>query len=295
VKDKQIVIVGAGPAGLSAAIYTGRAGFATVVLGCTPKIAGDYDVDNYFGFPETVSGRELMERGHKQAARFGAEILCDRVVGIHAEDPDGFHIKTENDAYAAHAVILATGVARVRPGIENIHDYEGRGVSYCVSCDGFFYRGKKVMVLGEGVFAANQALELRNYTPNIALCPQGKPLSMSESFRQRLEDAGIPIINKKIDTLAGNNGLDRIHYADGSDEGMDGLFIALGEASALDFAYSLGLVRDGVFIEVDEKQGTNVPGVFAAGDCTGGFLQISVAVGEGAKAARAAINYIKKR
>jgi thioredoxin reductase (NADPH) len=291
--NPRIAIVGAGPAGLSAAIYTGRSGIETTVLGCAPKIAGDYEVDNYFGFPTTVTGRELIERGQEQAKRFGARISCDRVLGVHMDENGGFELKTEKDTVSAGAVILATGVSRVRPGIANLQDYEGKGVSYCVSCDGFFYRNKQVLVLGEGVYAANQALELRNYTPNVAICTQGKEPSITPEFRARLDEAGLPIIEKRIQTLAGANGLERVRYADGGEAPVDGLFIALGEASALDFAYSLGLLREGVFIKVDEEQRTNIPGVFAAGDCTGGYLQIAVAVGEGAKAARAALGHVK--
>lgn len=289
----DILIIGQGPAGLSAAIYTARAGMSTLILGCAPKVAGDYEIDNYFGFMESISGKDLIERGRHQATRFGAGIRCDRVLGLRQTETGAFVGKTENQEIEAQALILATGVSRIRPGISNLADYEGKGVSYCVSCDGFFYRNKKVLVLGEGVYAANQALELRNYTPHVAICTQGKGLTITPEFRARLDEAGLPIIEKKIQTLAGAQGLELARYADGTEEPTDGLFIALGEASALDFAYSLGLLREGVFIKVDEEQRTNIPGVFAAGDCTGGYLQIAVAVGEGAKAARAALGHVK--
>ncbi|MFW5734875.1 MAG: NAD(P)/FAD-dependent oxidoreductase, partial [Oceanidesulfovibrio sp.] len=145
-ETKHLTIVGAGPAGLSAAIYAARAGLSTLVLGCAPKIAGDYDIDNYFGFPETISGKELVERGRAQAERFGAVIRCDRVLGVHMDEDMRFTVKTEGSEVKTCAVILATGVSRVRPGVENLGDYEGKGVSYCVSCDGYFVRGKKVVV-----------------------------------------------------------------------------------------------------------------------------------------------------
>ncbi len=290
---RPLVIIGAGPAGLSAAIYAARAGLTTLVLGCDPKIAGDYDIDNYFGFPETISGRELVARGRRQAERFGAEIHCARVLGIHADDA-GFLVTAEDDSIAACAVILATGVARVRPKIPGLAGYEGRGISYCVSCDGFFFRNKPVVVLGEGSFAANQALELSTYTPQVRICTQGRPLSMSQEFLDRLHQADIPILESSIVELAGAPALERVVYANGSDQEASGLFIAMGEASSLDFAYALGVERNGVFLVADADGRTNVPGVFAAGDCIGGFLQISVAVGDGAKAARSAIDYVKK-
>jgi thioredoxin reductase (NADPH) len=149
------------------------------------------------------------------------------------------------------------------------------------------------MVMGEGVFAANQALELKEYTPDVSICTQGNDLTITPPFLKRLEKAGIPIIEKTAIQATGANGLEGIVYDDGATEPVDGIFVARGEASSLDFAYSLGLLRNGVFIEADGEQKTNVPGVFAAGDCVGNFLQISVAVGEGAKAGRSAIKYLK--
>ena len=289
----EILIIGQGPAGLSAAIYAGRAGMKTLIVGCAPKVAGDYIIDNYFGFPEPVTGKALIERGIRQAQKFGVDLRCERVLGIHAE-ADGYRVRTEEGEIGAPAVILATGVSRVRPGIKNIADYEGRGVSYCVSCDGFFHRGKRVMVLGEGIFAANQALELLQYTPHVVICTQGKPLDMTPPFAEKLRDAGIGVQENKVVSLEGDGELSGVIFDDNTGQTVDGLFVAMGQASASDFAYSLGLVRNGEFIETDARQQTNLPGIFAAGDCVGRFLQISVAVGEGALAARSAIGHAKK-
>lgn len=291
----QVVIIGAGPAGLSAGIYTARAGIDTVILGCDPKVAGDYDIDNYFGFPDSITGAELLTRGRAQAQRFGAKIRCERVVGVHHGDAGGYVVKTEKGEIEACSVILATGVARIRPGIDNVDDYDGKGVSYCVSCDGFFYRQKPVLVLGEGIFAANQALELTQYTPQVTVITQGKAPAMGEEFMAKLSDAKIKIIEGKVERLEGENGLERAILADGTAIEAHGLFVAMGEASSLDFAFSLGVERRGVFINADQEQKTNIPGVYAAGDCVGNFLQISVAVGEGAKAGRAAIKHVKKQ
>lgn len=288
-----LAIIGAGPAGLSAAIYTARAGIDTMIFGCAPKIAGDYDIDNYFGFEEAITGMELMQRGKRQAERFGAETSCERVLSVHQQEDGHFHLTTERREVESCAVILATGVSRVRPGISNLEDYEGKGVSYCVSCDGFFYRGRKVMVLGEGIFAANQALELTTYTPDVSVCTQGKEPTMTAEFAARLEEAGIPVFTDKIVSLQGAPALESAAFADGRQRDFEGLFVAMGEASSSDFAYTLGLERSGVFIKADCEQRTNISGVFTAGDCVGRFLQISVAVGEGAIAARAAIAHVK--
>ena len=190
--NAPLVIIGSGPAGLSAAIYTARAGIPTLVLGSTPKVAGEYDIDNYFGFDETISGRDLIERGRRQAERFGAQLREERVLAVHHGDAGGFHVKTDKGTYDACAVVLATGVARVRPGIDNLGDYEGKGVSYCVSCDGFFYRGKQVLVLGEGIFAANQALELTQYTPHVS---RGWPVTTA------LSALCSPTVRKRLPTV----------------------------------------------------------------------------------------------
>ena len=290
----KLLVIGAGPAGLSAAIYASRAGIETLVLGCQPKVAGNYDIDNYFGFAETISGQELIERGLAQAKRFGSDIHCERVLSVAQQANGGFLAKTESREIGVQAVIIATGVSRARPSIENLHDYEGRGVSYCVSCDGFFFRNKETIVIGEGNFAANQALELLQYTPLVAICTQGNRPTMNEDFQRRLGDAKIDVIDGRITRLLGDGFLTKARFADGSERTVWGLFVAMGEASSADFANALGLERNGEFIQVDHHQKTNVPGVFAAGDCTGGFLQIAVAVGEGAKAGNSAIKYIRE-
>jgi len=291
-KNDQLIIIGKGPAGLSAGIYAGRAGIGTTVIGCAPKVAGDYHIDNYFGFPETITGGQLIELGTKQAQRFGVTIREERVLGVH-QTAEGFEVQSEQGHYPACAIILATGVSRIRPGIENLDAFEGNGVSYCVSCDGFFFRNKTVMVVGEGNYAANQALELKQYTPHVSICSQKKPLQMTPEFVDKLRETDITVTEEKIERLVGEETLEGVVFAGGGQAAADGLFVAMGQASAADFAMTLGLERNGEFIQADNLQQTNIPGVFAAGDCVGRFLQISVAVGEGALAARAAIRHIK--
>jgi len=293
-KETETLIIGQGPAGLSAAIYTARGGIKTMLLGCDPKIAGDYDIDNYFGFHETISGKELIERGVAQAKRFGAEMLCDRVLAIHFDDTGKYIVKTENDEYRACSVIFATGVSRKKPDIPGVDKFDGRGISWCVSCDGFFFKGKKVLVAGEGIYAANQAIELTDYTPDVAICTLGKENTITPEYMKRLRELNIPVIEKSIKELKGDDTLKGVVFNDGEEVNAAGIFIALGDASSTDFARSLGIITEGNFIQVDRDMKTNAPGIFAAGDCTGGFLQIAVAVGEGAVAARSAIAYVKE-
>jgi len=236
-----------------------------------------------------------MERGRRQALRFGSDLRKEKVLGVHHGDAGGFQVKTDQGEYRACAVILATGASRNRPRIKGLADYEGKGVSYCVSCDGFFHRGKPVLVAGEGLFAANQALELLTYTPNVRICTLGKPADIPPDYARRLEEAGIEVIVDAVASLEGASGLEAVVLAGGRRVEASGLFIAMGEASSTDFAYSLGVARNGIFLETDREMKTNIEGVFAAGDCTGGFLQIAVAVGEGALAGRSAIAWLKER
>jgi len=292
-KEVEVLIIGQGPAGLSAAVYTARAGMKTKILGCDPHIAGDYDIDNYFGFEETISGRELIDRGIKQASRFGVEMECDRVLSIHFDESGKYKVKTEADEILACSIILATGVSRKKPPVSNLDAYEGRGVSYCVSCDGFFFKNKKVLVAGEGNYAANQAIELAEYTPHVAISTVGKESAITPEYMEKLKKLNIDIIEKSITTLKGDKTLSSVTFEDGTDYETDGLFIAMGDASSVDFALSLGVFTEGNFIQVDRHMKTNAPGILAAGDCTGGFLQISVAVGEGALAAKSAIEHVR--
>ncbi len=295
-KETQLVIIGQGPAGLSAAIYTARANIDTVVVGLRPKIDGDYDIENYFGFADVVKGSDLMAAGRAQTVKAGAQLHDERVLGVHwADDGQGFTVKTEAGHYKTCAVIIAAGVSRVRPGIQGFERYDGKGVSFCVSCDGPFNRNKPVLVLGEGVYAADCALELLTYTSDVTVCANGKQLAIPQDMLDELEAKGVGIVPDKIERLEGLDGLEGVVFADGSRRDAYGMFVAMGEASTTSFAKTIGLEQDDKgYIKVDGMMHTNMPGIFAAGDCVGRFKQIAVAVGEGALAAREAMAYVKQ-
>ncbi len=290
----DVSIIGHGPAGLSAAIYTSRAGLKTQVIGCDPKVAGDYFIDNYFGCPEGISGKALIKKGAAQAKKFGTKVVNEKVLSIEYGNDKTFTIKTEKSKSNVKAVILATGISRSKPKIPDLDSLEGKGVSYCVSCDGFFYKGKKTVVLGEGNFAVNQAMELLQYTKDVALCTDGKDPEYSDEFKDFISTTQMPIYIKKVESLIGDKSLTGIKFTTGEEIKADGLFIAIGDASLLDFSRGLGVIINNNYIEVNNQQRTNVEGVYAAGDCTGGFMQISAAVGEGANAGKSVIDYIKK-
>ena len=268
--NKNIVIIGGGPTGISAALYTLRAGIDTkVVVNGESALQKAENIENYYGFPGGISGPELLENGIKQAKELGADIVEEEVVGLGFEEK--LIVKTNKGVYEADAVIMAMGQQRKAPSIPGIKEFEGRGVSYCAVCDGFFYRGKTVAVLGSGEYAMAEAAEL-------------KPLA----------DKVIMIENpEEVESFEGTDVIKEIVYKNGEKTDIDGLFVAYGTAGSGDLARKLGIMTEGNKILVDEKMATNVPGIFAAGDCIGGVLQVSTAVAEGAIAAKSAISFVR--
>lgn len=272
--SKNVIIIGGGPAGVSASLYTVRAGIDTTLI-----VHGDSaldkaeNIENYYGFPGGISGAELKERGLEQARGLGVRVLEEEVVGLGFEDK--LVVKTVGKTYPADAIIIAMGSQRKAPGIPGIKEFEGRGVSYCAVCDGFFYRGKTVAVLGSGEYADSEAAELAPLAGTVI----------------RLDDADA------IERFSGEEGADgklrRVEFKDGTSQEIDGLFIAYGTAGPGDLAKKIGIMTEGSRLIVNEEMATNVPGIFAAGDCTGGLLQVSKAVADGAKAATSAIRFLR--
>jgi len=286
----DVIIIGKGPAGLSAALYTVRAKLSTLVIGKNDSAlrkAGK--IENYFGFSNPISGEYLLEEGEKQARRLGTEILDEEVIAINKKD--FFEVTTANGRFKGKALLLATGQPQKKINIENLADFEGKGISYCSTCDGFFYNNLKVGVLGFKDFAIHEAVELEAYTGHITIFTNGKELEVSEKYAHDVKK--FKINTKPIAKLDGSQFLERVIFKDGTSEDIDGLFIAYETASSVDFARKMGIVIDGNSVVVDKNQQTNIDGLFAAGDCTGGFKQISVAVGQGALAGRKIIEYVR--
>jgi len=286
------IIIGRGPAGISCAIYTTRANLKTLVIGKNDSVLLKADkVENYYGFEEPVSGRQLLEAGERQVLRLGARIVTDEVVGI--EKTDLFTVRCVNGEYQAKTVLLAPGSPVAKAPVPGIEAYEGMGVSYCTTCDGFFYRNKKVGVLGYTDYAIHEAMELLAFTKGITIYTNGMALSVSPAFRQQMD--AFRINPGKIKGLYGQNRLEGILFEDGTTEAVDGLFVAYGSASGVSFAMKMGILMNGKSIAFNERMETNIDGLFTAGDCTGVFKQIAVAVGQGALAARGMIEYVRKQ
>jgi thioredoxin reductase (NADPH) len=286
----DVAIIGGGPAGLSAAVYTARADQETLVFDDGGGTTREVDrMENVFGFPDGISGPELVTRGRDQATQFGATLVMEEVVGIKGSD-DGFAIETTEDAYTVHDVIIATGAAYETPAIADVDRFEGQGVSYCVKCDGYFYRDRPVAVVGSENYAATEALSLLDYTEDVRLLTNGSELDADPDLVRRLKEAGVPVRTERLDRAAGDEALQRVVTRDGDAIQIDGLFVALGAAGGTDLAEMLGVATEDGDVVTDEDMGTTVPRVYAAGDVTGGQRQINTSVGEGT---RAAINLLE--
>jgi len=282
------VVVGAGPAGLTAAIYLGRFRRDVLVLdGGASRAAWIPLSHNHPGFPNGVRGKTLLGRMRRQAARYGARIESARVEDLHA-DGDGFRLVTERRTVAARRVVLATGVVDVEPEIPGVEAAITRGlIRVCPICDGYEIIGQRVGVLGRDAHAAREAIFLTTYTPHVTLIHGGPPEALAEAERAALARAGVDLIEAPIESVA----LDRKRIAAvcfGPDRAVafDCVYAALGVIPRNDLAVKAGAKLDaGGRLFVTDHQETSAPGLYAAGDVVRGLNQISTAEGEGAIAA----------
>lgn len=281
----DVIIIGNGPAGLSAALYILRAGFTVTVIGKdNGSLTKAEKIENYFGLEHPLSGNELVEIGIRQVKELGGTLLKEEVVGISWNNT--YTVSTTTGSYESKALILSTGTSRKTAKIKNMDRLDGFGVSYCAVCDGFLYRGKNVAVLGDGEYALHEVQELLNVVGHVTLLTNG-------SQPQVEFPPQVSIITTPIKELSGENILDSVIFEDDTALKISCLFVALGTAKGSDLARKLGIVLDKEKIVVNEEMSTGLPGVYAAGDCVGGILQVSVAVGEGAKAALSCIRYLR--
>jgi len=284
----KVVIIGSGPAGVSAALYTARAGIDTTVLTRGPgALARAEGIENYYGVPGPVSGAELERRGIEGAKAVGVQFVEAEAVGLTFTDK--LTVETLSGDYPADAVILATGASRAAPPIPGLKALEGHGVGYCATCDAFFYRGKDVAVLGSGEYALHEASALLPLAKSVTLLTGGAPLTAE--FPPE-----IALCTEKVEAILGEEAgkVTGVRLAGGKELPLDGVFVALGVAGSTALARKMGAEVDGNRIVVDEHMMTTVPGLFAAGDCTGGLLQVAKAVYEGAMAGNEAAKALRK-
>ena len=282
----NIVIVGSGPAGISAALYAVRAGADTTVLTKGPGALDRAEkIENYYGFAEPVSGAELERRSIENARRLGVRFVTAEAVGLTYTDQ--LTVETMDKNYPADAVILATGASRAVPRIPGLAGLEGHGVSYCAACDAFFYRGKDVAVLGSGEYALHEVQALLPVVRSVTLLTNGAPLTAQFPPEVR-------VCPQAVAAVLGETVVTGVQLSGGETLAVSGVFVALGVAGSTALARKIGAEVDGNRIVVDAGMQTTVPGLYAAGDCTGGLLQVAKAVYEGAQAATEAVKALRK-
>lgn len=278
------IIIGNGPAGITAAIYLKRFNYNPLVIG---KDLGALEtsgyIDNYYAVPH-IKGADLIRKGIEQAKEFGIDVVTDEIVSIEYA-ANGFMVKALNNTYEGKTVLLATGKARSRVFAKNVKEYEGKGISYCAICDGFFYRGKKLGIVGNSHFMENELEVLKKFTDDITIFTNGLDTNVE----------GFKVVKDKITSFVGTQDhLTGVDCENGHYD-LDGVFIAMGSANAFSFAKHLGLVMDEQQNIVVKDFATNIPGIFAAGDIIGGLAQVAKAVGDGANASMSIKKYLTNK
>jgi len=292
--DADVLVIGSGPAGLQAAIHAARAKVGVVVLGKIESSAAySVKMENYFGLPKTVDGTELLMNGIRQARSFGAEIVQGNIVSASASGGRFEAVLESGDTVTAKAVVIASGVSRVKLGVPGEKELFGKGVSYCASCDCNFYKGKRVAIVGNQSEAAVSAELMTRYASKVYwVAPQ---MDVDPSLSEKALSAGAEHVASAVGSIQGEGKVEHLLLEDGTSLDVDGVFIELGGRSSADMAMDLGLMPElDDTIAVNRDCSTSVPGIFACGDITGRPWQLAKAVGEGAVAGLSAAAYAKK-
>ena len=284
----DVIIIGAGPAGVSASLYTKRGNLSTLIIYSNESsLEKAKKIENYYGFENGINGKDLYNAGIKQAENIGVDTKKEEVLNVLVGN-EGFRVITDKDEYNTKAVIFSTGNKKNKPNIKGIDKFEGRGISYCAICDGFFYKDKNVVVIGNGKYAISETNDLINIAKHITILTNGK---QAPEFRAE----NVDINTEEIEEINGEKKVEEIILKNHKKIETDGIFIAQGVAGSTEFAKKLGIITKQDKIVVNEKMETNVKGIYACGDCTGGLFQVSKAVYEGTIAGLQAINYIREK
>ena len=300
----EVAIIGGGPAGLTAALYAARSGRKTVII--ERAIPGGQAaltslIENFPGFPEGVSGPELMTKFYEQASQFGAEMMTEDVVSADLRDEVKI-IKTTSGVIEAMSVIIASGAQAKELGVEGEEKFQGRGVSYCATCDGAFFKDKKVAVVGGGDSAIEEAVFLTKFASEVHVIHRREELRATKILQERaLGNSKIKFIySTVVEEIKGDKGVEKmllknVKSGERKEETMDGVFVFIGTVPNTNWLEGIDLNENG-YIQTDDFLKTNLPGVFAAGDVREKFLrQVSTAVGDGATAAMSVERYLAER
>ena len=283
----DVIIIGGGPAGISASLYTKRGNKKTLVINSESSTLQEvHKIENYYGFENGISGKELYDIGIKQAKNLGIEVKQEEVLSVKINEK-GFEVITNKDTYESEAVIIAVGNKKNKVKIKGIKDLEGKGVSYCAICDGFFYRDKEVAVIGSGNYAISETNDLINIAKKVTILTNGEK---APEFRAD----NVEINSKPIEEIEGKEKVEKVVFNDRSSINADGIFVAQGTAGGFELAKKLGLLIKDNHIIVNENMETNIKGVYACGDCTGGLMQVSKSVYQGTVAGLEVIKFLNK-
>ena len=306
-KKERVVIIGSGPAGLTAALYTARAQLAPVVIAGSQlggQVAITHEIENYPGFPDGLSGPELVERMKEHAENFGAKVEFDLVESVDFSNGSPFRVKTTGEEYWADAVIVTIGADPRKLGVPGEDEYIGGGVSYCGTCDGFFFRGKDIVVVGGGDSALEEAIFLTRFATSVNIIHRRDELRGGVQLQQRAFN------NEKI-SFTWNSVVEAILGGDGSGVNAvrlknrvtgeetvhptEGVFIFIGhDPNNAVFGDQIALNENG-YIITDQRYRTNVEGVFAAGEIQDEiWRQVATSVGQGTSAAMSAIHWLEE-
>lgn len=291
------LIVGGGPAGLSASIYMGRFLRSTLILdGGEGRSSFEQVNDNYLGFPEGVKVRELRELGKRQAERFGVKVEECRVERMERTDGNRhFRAHTSKGAFDGRTVILCTGVCDIWPDIPNVLDYVGKTLFWCITCDGFRTINKRIVLFGRDEDAASSALQFLHYTKQVTFVTAPGKLDCSEEQVKAMQDHGITMLEGEPEAVIGTSDkIEAVVLKDGRRLPADLIFSLLGCIPNNQLALQLGVdCTPGGYIKADSEGYTNIPGVFAAGDLSKMHShQVVSAAHEGAEAAQTANYYL---
>ena len=293
----DVAIIGCGPAGLQAAIHAASKKAEVIVFGRARK-SGLYKahIANFCCYERPISGKDLLEAGRKQAESFDAVFVEEDIIETKNEN-NLFSLVTESgDTFTSRTLVLCLGVTRKKLRVKGEKELVGRGVSYCVDCDANFYKDMDVAVVGNESAAAIGAVTLLSYAKTVYLIC--RKLMTTDTLYEKLKNSNVKIIEDTwVKEVIGTNEVEGVLLKNGETLKVNGIFVERGAKSALELAANLGVLFDTEavsFIEVNKKQETNIPGLYAAGDITGQPWQIAKAVGEGCVAGIEAAEYAKK-
>lgn len=296
--EYDVIIIGGGPAGLSAAIYSSRRGMKTLVA--TRDIGGQITktsgIENYPGF-EHVTGTELAMKFYTQAKKFGSEFIFDQIKSIDKQENGDFLVKTNRNSFIAESIILSFGKSPRELGVPGEEKFKGKGVSYCATCDAPFFKGKTVAIVGGGNSALDAALVSASLADKVYLIHRSE-FRGEEILIEKVKKAEniTQVVPDEIIEIKGESKVDSIVLKDKGELKVDGVIVEVGFTIDRSMIENLVKIDEGGQVIIDRMQMTSVAGIFAAGDITETpFKQIVIAAGEGAKAALAAFDYVQKK